>query len=206
MPDAKAMGTQASSNGHAVRAARREDEASAINVIVLAFATDPVARWATPDPAKYLAAMPALVRAFGGNGFAHGSVDIVADGGGAAMWLPPGVEPDVERMEALMTENTPEHLMPDLAGVMEEMGKSHPEEPHWYLPLIGVDPLLQGRGLGSVLMHHALARADADGIPAYLESSNPRNIPLYERHGFEVIRTIQVGSSPPVVPMLRRPR
>ena len=189
-----------------VRAAGSEDEAVAVNVIVLAFATDPVARWATPDPAKYLAVMPAFVHAFGGNGFAHGSVDIVGDGSGAAMWLPPGVEPDSERMEAAMAGNVPESVLPDLGAVIEEMGKSHPDEPHWYLPVIGVDPMLHGRGLGSVLLRHALERADADGVPAYLESSNPRNISLYERHGFEIIRTIQVGSSPPVVPMLRRPR
>ncbi len=202
MPDA----AQASSNEHAVRAARREDEAAVINVILLAFATDPLARWVAPDPVKYLGVMPAFMLAFGGNGFAHNSVDIVGDGLGAAMWLPPGIEPDSERMEAVMAGNVQESVLPDLARVSEEMEKSHPDEPHWYLPLIGVDPVLQGRGIGSVLMRHALERADADGVPAYLESSNPRNIPLYEQHGFEVIRTIQVGSAPPVVPMMRRPR
>jgi ribosomal protein S18 acetylase RimI-like enzyme len=55
-------------------------------------------------------------------------------------------------------------------------------------------------------MEHALSRCDAEGLPAYLESSNPRNIPLYQRHGFEILGKIQVGSSPPVVPMLRAPR
>jgi ribosomal protein S18 acetylase RimI-like enzyme len=189
-----------------VRAANAAETTAVVNVILLAFAADPVARWAAPDPVKYLGIMPEFMLAFGGNGFAHGSVDIVGDGLGAAMWLPPGVEPDSERMEAVMAGSVPESVLPDLAGVMEEMGKSHPDEPHWYLPVIGVDPMLHGRGLGSVLMRHALERADADGVPAYLESSNPRNISLYERHGFEIIRTIQVGSSPPIVPMLRRPR
>lgn len=55
-------------------------------------------------------------------------------------------------------------------------------------------------------MAHALARCDVEGLPAYLESSNPRNLPFYERHGFEVLGKIQVGSSPTLVPMLRRPR
>jgi ribosomal protein S18 acetylase RimI-like enzyme len=86
------------------------------------------------------------------------------------------------------------------------MGSYHPEEPHWYLPLIGVDPLHQGRGCGSALMRHALLVCDRDKTLAYLESSNSRNIPLYERHGFESLGTIQVGTSPQVFPMLRKPR
>lgn len=122
------------------------------------------------------------------------------------MWLPPGVDPDGERMIALVQENAPPSVLPDLMRVMEQMGAYHPSEPHWYLPLIGVDPARHGNGLGSALMRHALRRSDADGVPAYLESSNPRNIPLYERHGFEILGTIQVGSSPTLVPMLRKPR
>jgi hypothetical protein len=55
-------------------------------------------------------------------------------------------------------------------------------------------------------MTHALERIDRDRLPAYLESSNPRNISLYRRHGFEELGTIQVGSSPPIVPMLRHAR
>jgi ribosomal protein S18 acetylase RimI-like enzyme len=93
-----------------------------------------------------------------------------------------------------------------MSQVFEQMGKFHPEEPCWYLPLIGVDPTCQGRGYGSALLRYALEQVDGTGAPAYLESSNPRNVPLYERHGFEVLGRIQAGSSPTVVPMLRRPR
>jgi ribosomal protein S18 acetylase RimI-like enzyme len=193
-------------NSPVVRSAGPEDEAAVLNVITLAFTTDPVARWANPEPTKYLAVMPLVARAFGGNGFAHGSVYVADDGVGAAMWLPPGVEPDGERLGALITETAPADIIDDLMAVLDQAGHSHPEEPHWYLPLFGVDPAMHGRGIGSALLTHALRRADADGVPAYLESSNPRNIDLYQRHGFEILRTIQVGSSPPVVPMLRRPR
>jgi hypothetical protein len=55
-------------------------------------------------------------------------------------------------------------------------------------------------------MKHALALVDAQGLPAYLESSNPMNISLYKRHGFEEMGAIQSGSSPTVVPMLRAAR
>jgi ribosomal protein S18 acetylase RimI-like enzyme len=74
------------------------------------------------------------------------------------------------------------------------------------LPFIAVDPAYQGKGHGEALMAYALARCDRDKLPAYLESTNPRNVSLYRRHGFEPIGTIQVGSAPPIVPMLRRAR
>ena len=79
-----------------------------------------------------------------------------------------------------------------------------PREPHWYLPMIGVEPNAQGRGLGAALMRHALERCDRDGVTAYLESSNPLNISLYQRFGCERLGEIQLGDAPVVTPMLRR--
>jgi ribosomal protein S18 acetylase RimI-like enzyme len=188
-----------------IRSAGADDRAAVVGVITLAFAADPMARWATPDPARFLETMPEIVMAFGGSGFAHGSVYLAEAAGGAAMWLPPGIEPDGERLAALAIANAPPDRVDDLGAVMEEMGRFHPHEPHWYLPLIGVDPARQGRGIGAALMRHALARCDAEGMPAYLESSNPRNITLYRRHGFEPLGAIQRGGSPTLVPMLRKP-
>jgi ribosomal protein S18 acetylase RimI-like enzyme len=131
---------------------------------------------------------------------------VVEGFGGAALWLPPGVEADAERLGAIMQEHAEPSILPDAMRVFEEMERFHPQGPLWYLPLIGVDPTAQGHGHGSALLEYALPRADEDGLPAYLESSNPRNIPLYQRHGFEILGTIQIGTSPPLVPMLRQPR
>lgn len=183
-----------------------EDQKKVLHVITLAFSTDPAVRWALPDPTTYLSVMPGFAEAFGGNGFAPGTVDMVEGGTAAAMWLPPGVDPDHERMSALTEQHVPADRLDDMNRVFEQMAAYHPQESCWYLPLIGVDPLLQGRGLGSALLRYATMRCDADGALAYLESSNPRNIPLYERHGFEVMGSIQAGTSPTIVPMLRRPR
>jgi ribosomal protein S18 acetylase RimI-like enzyme len=83
------------------------------------------------------------------------------------------------------------------------MGSFHPSEPHWYLPLIGVDPAYQGRGLGSELLSRGLARCDRDGVPAYLEATSLRSVSLYERFGFETAGQIQTKTSPPIVPMIR---
>jgi GNAT superfamily N-acetyltransferase len=86
------------------------------------------------------------------------------------------------------------------------MDRYHPSEPHWYLPLMGVDPSQQGKGFSSALLQHTLMQFDRDNKIAYLESSNPRNISLYKRHVFELLGSIQIGTSPSIAPMLRRPK
>ncbi len=188
-----------------VRSAHEQDKQAVIDVITLAFSMDPMARWAYPHPVTYLAAMPETIKAFGGNGFAHGSVHMVEDGAAAAMWLPPGIDSDSERLAALSEQYSPPKRLSEMMQVFEAMSAYHPQEPCWFLPLIGVDPASQGRGYGSALLRHALQQCDRDNVAAYLESSNPRNIPLYERHGFKALGSIQSGSSPTLIPMLRHP-
>jgi GNAT superfamily N-acetyltransferase len=182
------------------------DEDQAIETVVLAFAADPMARWTWPQAHQYLAAMPRMVRAFGSKAFSNGSAFCTDGYAGTALWLPPGVHSDDEGLGAVIESTVARALGPETEAIFEQMAAYHPTEPHWYLPLIGVDPAHQGGGLGDALMAHALARCDHDHAPAYLESSNPRNIPFYRRHGFEPLGAIQVGSSPTLVPMLRRAR
>jgi ribosomal protein S18 acetylase RimI-like enzyme len=182
------------------------DAERAVAVIVLAFGGDPAARWTYPDPHDYVTYFPAVVRAFGGAAFAAGTAHRVGRFAGAALWLPPGVHPDDAAMGAALGRSVPAARSKEIGAVFEGMRRHHPREPHWYLPLIGVDPAHQNQGHGSALLRHALARCDRDRVPAYLESSNPKNISLYERHGFVVLDRVQVGSSPPISPMLRTPR
>jgi ribosomal protein S18 acetylase RimI-like enzyme len=177
-----------------------------VNTIVQAFSVDPVARWFYPSREKYLRCFPVFVEAFAGAAIEYGSGDCVHDYLGAALWLPPGVHPDEEMLFALLQDTIPEEDQADVFALLQAMDRNHPVEPHWYLPMIGVDPAKQGNGYGSALLKHALRRCDGQHAVAYLESSSPKNVPLYERHGFELLGTIQVGSSPPLFPMLRRPR
>jgi GNAT superfamily N-acetyltransferase len=189
-----------------VKTATASVEAAAIDVVVLAFSADPAARWTWPDPRQYLTHFPRFVKAFGGKAFTHGSAYYIDGYAGAALWLPPDVHPDEDVMTELLQRTASDRIQNDVFALLEEMGRYHPSEPHWYLPLMGVDPLQQGKRLGSALMQHALIPCDRDHKLAYLESTNPKNIPLYERHGFELLGTIQVGASPPLFPMLRKPR
>ena len=189
-----------------IRSAAAGEMSHAVAAIVAAFLTDPLARFAWPSPHDHLRGMDLAAREFAGGGFAHGSAYVSADFCGTALWLPPGVHPNGAALERVRRDTAkPEHL-DDLLGTFEQMEQSHPEEPHWYLAIIGVEPNAQRRGLGTDLMRHAVARCDQEGALAYLESSNPRNISLYLRHGFEVTGEIQVGAAPLVTPMVRQPR
>lgn len=189
-----------------IRSATVDEIPQTVSTIVAAFITDPIARFAWLSPHDYLQGMPMATHEFAGGGFESGSAYVSSDFRGAALWLPPGVHPNGEALEQVFRDTAEVERLDDLLGTFEKMDQCHPEEPHWYLPLVGVEPNAQGSGIGGALMRHAVARCDQDRALAYLESSNPRNISLYERHGFEVMGQIQVGAAPLVTPMLRRPR
>lgn len=189
-----------------MRSATSDDMPHAIAAIVAAFLTDPMARFAWPAPYDYLRAMPLAAREFAGASFEHGTAYVSADFSGSALWLPPGVQPNGEALEKVFRDTAkPEHL-DDLLASFEKMGQSHPEEAHWYLPMIGVEPNAQGRGIGMELMRRAVIRCDQDRALAYLETSNPRNVALYSRFGFAVMGEFQIGVAPVVIPMHRRPQ
>jgi ribosomal protein S18 acetylase RimI-like enzyme len=174
--------------------------------LTMAFANDPVLRWIFPDPHGFLTYFPKVVRAFGGPSLANGGAHYLEDFAGAALWLPPGVHADEEELGAALDGAVPEDRMEGMGAMMEQMAAGHPEEPHWYLFVIGVDPAKQRRGYGSILLQHGLEVCDRTRTIAYLESTNPDNTRLYQRHGFEAIGTIQAADSPVITRMLRRPR
>jgi GNAT superfamily N-acetyltransferase len=205
-PDLPELSSDTGANDATVIATGAHDEQRALGVLTLAFAADPANRWLFPKPHHYLRLFPVFARALGGAAFAHGTAFITAGGSAAALWLPPGCSPDEQALVRLVEEDVAEDKRGTMFGVMEEMGRHHPAEPHWYLPFIGVEPARQGGGLGGALLDAQLAVCDRTGLPAYLESTNPRNRPLYERHGFAAVAEIKVGDCPVVVPMLRRPR
>ena len=188
-----------------IRQASIADEQRVISALVLAFGADPGMRWLYPDAARFLENFPVFAKAFGGKAFARGTAYCDERYAGAALWLPPGVRPDVEAIEHLVQRSVAAHTVASMRKLLEQIEPYHPREPYWYLPLIGVDPMHQREGLGSALMKYALRQIDKDRMSAYLETP-PHNVPLYQRHGFEALATIRVGSSPITVPMVRKPR
>jgi GNAT superfamily N-acetyltransferase len=197
-----------------VRPATRADVADLSATLGRAFFDDPVMSWMLPDAdarrRKLHKLFSALTRH---HHLAHGGVEVAPDDvggiGGAALWDPPGTWRQT-RFEDLRA--APGLLLAfgrslTRGVVLEEMmKKAHPEEPHWYLAIIGSDPTVRGKGFGQALMASRLDRCDAEHAPAYLESSNPDNVPYYQRFGFEVTGEITAPGGPSLIPMWRPAR
>lgn len=134
---------------------------------------------------------------------------------GVAVWLPPGEFPTSQwRLLQLGFYAIPfkvrlSRLRQALKqfDVMEEHHKHDMPQPHWFLYLLGVAPAYQNQGIGSLLLQPMLQQADADGLPCYLETSTERGVRFYQRHGFEIIRTVQLTEdTPPFWTLARSPQ
>ena len=129
---------------------------------------------------------------------------------GAAIWGPAG-KPLLTGLAGIATMVS---VLPYIATrlvstlrFLNMMEALHPKEPHWYLATLGTDPEAQGKGIGSALMRPVLDHCDAEGLPAYLESSKESNVPFYSRHGLAVVEEIPLpGNGPKIFTMWREPR
>jgi ribosomal protein S18 acetylase RimI-like enzyme len=179
------------------------DESRVVSTIVSAFAADPVERWLYPDDEDYERAFPRFVAAFGGRAFEGGTAWALEGGAAVALWLAPGTEPGAYAVASVLGETVAADKREELFAVLEQMGEAHPTRPHWYLPWLAVEPGRQGDGLGGRLLGHCLEVVDESGLPAFLETPNPRNVGFYERHGFVVVAVTDSPSCPPLTSMLR---
>jgi ribosomal protein S18 acetylase RimI-like enzyme len=194
-----------------VRKATLADVPRLALALASAFQDDPVIAWVFPDEQRRRRVLPAFMEfRLRSLAFPHDQVWMSGDGAAAAVWIPPpgtGQEPHWQRLR----------LLPPLVrflglrtvsvlGGLNRMEERRPHDPpHWYLFILGTERAAQGRGLGSALLAHVLARVDAEAMPAYLESSNERNLALYGRHGFKVTAEVVIPGGPRIWPMWRGP-
>lgn len=180
-----------------------------------AFYDDPVAIWIMPDDnvrAAHLRKFFATVTRH--HHLAGGGVEVASEGstiGAAALWDPPGRWKQSARAQLMML---PALLLGfgfrlttgrKLGALLEQMKQQHPEEPHWYLAVIGSDTSVRGKGYGQALMRSRLDRVDAEHAPAYLESSKAENVPYYQRFGFDVTGEIVLPDGGPTLWPMWRP-
>jgi ribosomal protein S18 acetylase RimI-like enzyme len=193
----------------AARDARPAEALAIARTLARAFADDPVQRFLFPSDRVYEARGTANFALLVRRVLALGIAEVTDGLEGAALWMPPGKDFLDGAGGALFAARSAWKMRGNLRnarGLLGALAKHHPHEPHWYLPVLGTDPAHQGRGVGSALLRRALARSDAAGLPAYLESSKAKNLPFYQRHGFEVVAHIRIPNGPELWPMLRKPR
>jgi ribosomal protein S18 acetylase RimI-like enzyme len=196
--------------GLAVRIAGRADVREAADVLARAFHDDPMFSWVLPvEDTRNRRLRRYFVTELRHESLRHGGVEVARDSGriaGVAVWFPPGT------WTGTGVGALPGYLMAfgrrvgACARYASVAVRAHPrEQPHWYLAMIGVDPSRQGRGAGAALLRSRLERCDQDGIAAYLESSKPQNVPLYEHFGFQITGVLDLPEGAPAVTTMWRP-
>jgi len=200
--------------GVGVRPVARADVGMLTDVLAKAFYDDPPFMWMLPDDgtrhARTRAFFTTVIRV---EALRHGTVDAAWDGEsggivGGAIWFPPGTwpSPTLRQIRALpgYARALGRRFGP-ASTLMAALVRVHPKSPHWYLFAIGVDPAYQGRGVGGALLRSRLAGVDQAGAAAYLESSKPENVPLYEHFGFQAGEVPGLPDGAPVVTPMSRP-
>jgi ribosomal protein S18 acetylase RimI-like enzyme len=199
-----------SSAGIDLREAGEADRLALARSLADAFMDDPVSVWAAPGersrPSMLRRFFAAMLHAKLPDGFVYSD----ESSAGAALWTPPGSWRTTPMQDLRMATAFahPRHWLrgPLVARGLLGVERLHPAEPpHFYLAALGVAPAAQGQGLGSRLLQPVLEICDADGVPAYLESSKESNIAFYARHGFRVTREISLPRGPKVWAMWREP-
>ena len=177
-----------------------------------AFSDDPVFSWLIPADAKrderFLAYFASIARSYLRR---DKHAYVAGEGRGGALWAKPG---EWRMPPAEIVRETPAAMkafgrnLPRALRLLTQVEGLHPKEPtHWYLGYLGTRCDSQGMGIGSAMLREVLQDADAAGVPAYLESSNERNLTLYERHGFRVVHELQaLGTGPSIYRMWRDPQ
>jgi GNAT superfamily N-acetyltransferase len=184
------------------------DTSQVTDTLVEAFFLDPVWGWAFADPIRRKAHHRAWFGILVGSAVEHRWVWTTPDYEAAAVWLPPGC-PELSEAEEERLEHMLDAMMGERAELLREVfgcfESSHPRDrDHFYLSLLGTHTDHRGLGIGMDLLSMNLADIDALHMPAYLESTNPRNLTRYESVGFEVYGTFDLPDDGPAVTQMWR--
>jgi len=156
-------------------------------------------RFIFPDPADRRRRLPRMMAILYDGDGAHGARFMTDGGEAATLWRAPGQGHLglIEKLRyGLPWLHAAGFALPRALAFSAASDAEHPAVPHWYLHVVGCRPEQQGRGYGSAAIAPGLARADADGVPVYLETANEENLPFYRRLGFAVTHEWRVPNGP----------
>jgi ribosomal protein S18 acetylase RimI-like enzyme len=194
----------------ALRTATTRDVDHLTAVLARAFDADPVARWFVFQDQRRRERAHRLFNWYLRDAVSHGISTTTPSLAGVAVWSPPNrwkMSPwrQLLLLPEILRVTGSANLVSRVSGI-NRMARSHPVRPHYYLAALGVEPALQGQGIGTALLQPTLALCDTSGTPAYLENTSETNLGLYERHGFSVVREITMPDGPRQWLMWREPR
>ena len=197
----------------ACRVAALDDLPAVTAVMATAFNTDPVwGAYSFPDPERRLTQSTAFWEPQLRASMRFSWTFVTPHCEAAAVWIPPGESEMTAQQERELVSLTEQLLGAEQARVVfdvfERLEASHPHDrPHYYLSLLGTHDNHRGKGLGMSLLAATLELIDAEGMPAYLESTNPANDERYRRVGFEPFGSFSApDGGPAVTTMWREPR
>ncbi|WP_377828316.1 GNAT family N-acetyltransferase [Bradyrhizobium lupini] len=181
-----------------------EDRSRVRAILTVAFAMCPFLRWLYPEPDRFLRHFAGFLDHYAGDPYADRS-GAYFDGGdtGALLWLTDKAHRDDAAMMKFLLGSVPDYRRTETEKIFERFDEYHPKEPHWHFTMLGVDPMHQRSGLGGLLYRHGLTILDKAKGLAFTEATSLRAARLYERLGWQIVGEVQIGSSPPVFPMLR---
>jgi len=197
--------------GMDARRAGPDDLDLAADTLALAFSADPAWTWVFDDPARCTAQLRSVWGLLLRASVDHGWIWTTPGAGAVTQWVPPGVAeltPDGERAMGRLMDELLGPGVGRATALFERFDAARPRSPdHFYLSLFGTRPEARGQGLGMALLADNLARVDAEGMPVYLESTNPVNLGRYRSVGFvDVDRFALPDGGPVVTTMWREPR
>jgi ribosomal protein S18 acetylase RimI-like enzyme len=197
-----------------IRPLERSSLDRAVETVADAFSPDPMIKWVFPDETGRPAGARAIMRVLVEYGLRYGRVTASHGAKAVCVWIPPGPGITIPRMIRSGMLGVPLQTGLKSFGrfmaaneTMDQIHKARVPEPHWYLFGVAVDPGLHNQGIGSAIIREGLALADRGSQRCYLETSEPRNLTLYKRFGFEVLQEATLGQDgPPAWAMLRQPQ
>lgn len=180
-----------------------QDSGEVVSILASAFRDDPTWSWAFPDPSARAEQHKRLWGLFVDGAMRYPWVWLTPGNTATSVWIPPNGTEFSPEQEAAMETTIVEMCgagAPRVLRTFEMFEQAHPRGvPHYYLTLLGTRAEHRGQGLGLGLLADNLRRIDETGQPSYLEASNPANVPLYMRHGFEVLDSFQLPKGGPEV-------
>jgi ribosomal protein S18 acetylase RimI-like enzyme len=190
------------------RPATKKDVPQMAQAMVKAFAREPFHQWMVPDAEAWSKKAPKYFNSYIKLIRRDGYADTVDGGHGAALWLSPE-KPGGGMLSRFQVPFVLWRLagqkFTDVMSVIPLIERHRPQDPHWYLDVLGVDPAYGRTDVGSALLKHGLERCDRSGQSVFLDTLSESNVRLYEKHGFEVTAQFSLPSNLPIWTMVRQP-